>query len=130
MKRRDCKFFFQIMQWLAKGWIIDQCCFYHLLLKEWATYYQFREEKTVQRPSLRFHVLRLSSFTLAAWVELILWTRVLPHIAWVESHLLDFTTAFCLIWWISHVSIIISFITWIILTNCLSLITSLLWQKT
>ena len=40
---------------------------------------------------------RLSSFTKAAWVELILWTSVLPHIIRIESHVLDFTTAFSLI---------------------------------
>ena len=83
----------------------------------------------VQRPSLRLIVLRLSSFTIAAWVEFILWTSVLPHIARIESHLLDFTSAFSLIWWISHVSIVTSFITWSILTSCLSLITRLLSQK-
>ena len=121
--------FFQVIQWLANGWIIGQCCFYHLPLKEWMTYYQFRGEKRVQRPSLRFLVLRLSSFTVVAWLELILWTSVLPHIFWIESHLLDFTSAFSLIWWISHVSIVTSFITWSILTNCLPLITRLLLQK-
>ena len=35
------------------------------------TCYQFRGESRVQRPSLRFLVLRLSSFAVAAWVELI-----------------------------------------------------------
>ena len=59
-------------------------------------YYQFRGEKRVQRPSLQLLVLKLSSFTIAACVELILWTRVLVHIVWIESHLLDFTTAFSL----------------------------------
>ena len=83
----------------------------------------------VQRPSLRLIVLRLSSFTIAAWVEFILWTSVLPHITRIESHMLDFTSAFSLIWWISHVSIVTSFITWSILTSCLSLITRLLSQK-
>ena len=86
--------FFQVIQWLANGWIIGQCCFYHLPLKEWMTYYQFKGEKRVQRPSLRFFVLRLSSFTIAALVELILWNSVLPHIVWIESHLLDFTSVF------------------------------------
>ena len=96
--------FFQVIQWLANGWIIGQSCFYHLSLKEWMTYYQFRGEKRVQRPSLRILVLRLSSFTVATWVELILWTIVLPHIIWIESHLSDyFTSAFSLIWWISHI---------------------------
>ena len=123
-------YFFQATQWLADGWIFGQCCFYHLPLKEWMTNYQFRGEKRVERPSLRFLVLRLPSFTIAAWVELILWTSVLPHIVWIESDLLDFTSAFSLIWWISHVSIVTSFITWSILTNCLSLITKLLSQKT
>ena len=61
------------------------------------TYYQARGEKRAQRTSLRFLVLRLSSFTIAAWVELISWTSVLPHIFWMESHLLDFTSAFSLI---------------------------------
>ena len=73
---------------MANGWIIGQCCFYHLPLKEIMTYHQFRGEKRVQRPSLLFLVLRLSSFTIAAWVELILWISVLPHIVWIESHLL------------------------------------------
>ena len=77
--------YFQVRKWLANGWIIGQCC------------YQFRGEKKVQRPSLWFLFLRLSSFTIVAWVELILWTSVLPHIVWIGSHLLDFTSAFSLI---------------------------------
>ena len=96
--------FFQVIQWLPNGWIIGQCFFYHLPLKEWMTYYQFRGEKRVQRPSLRFFVLRLRSFTIAAWVELILWTSILLHIVWIKSHLLDFTFAFSLIWRILRVS--------------------------
>ena len=87
-----------------------------------------RREKG-SRPSLRLLALRLFSFTIAAWVELILWTSVLLHIVWIESHLLDFTSAFSLICWISHVSILTSFITWSILTNCLYLIRRLLSQK-
>ena len=122
-------FFFQVIQWLANGWIIGQCCFYHLPLKEWMTHYQLRGEKRVQRPSLQFLILRLSSFTIAAWVELTLWASILPHIVWIESHLLDFSSAFSLIWWISHVPIVTLLITWSILTNCLSLITRLLLQK-
>ena len=66
--------FFQVIQCLANGWLIGQCCFYHPSLKEWMTYYHFREEKRVQRPSLWFLVLRLSRFTIATWVELVLWT--------------------------------------------------------
>ena len=120
--------FFQVIQWLANGWIIGQCCFYHLPLKEWMSYYEFREEKRVQRPSLQLLVLMLSSFT--KWVKLMLWTSVLPHIVWIESHLLAFTFAFSFIWWISHVSILTSFITGSILTYCLSLITRLMPQKT
>ena len=118
--------FFQVIQWLPNRWIIGQCCFYHLPFKKWMTYYQFRGEKRVKIPSLRFLVLRLSSFTIVAWVELILWTSVLPHIVWIECHLLDFTSAFSLIWWISYVSIVTSFITWSILTDCPYLITRLL----
>ena len=87
-----------------------------------------RREKS-SRPSLRLLALRLFSFTIAAWVELILWTSVLLHIVWIESHLLDFTSAFSFIWWLSHVSILTSFITWSILTNCLYLIRRLLSQK-
>ena len=45
--------------------------------------------------------------------------RILSHIVWIKSHLLDFTHAFSLIRWISHVSIVTSFITRSILTNCL-----------
>ena len=130
MKRGDCQFLFLGNTMAGKWWIIGQCCFYHLPLKEWMTYYQFRGEKRVQRPNLWFLVVRLSSFTIAAWVELILWTSVLLHIVWIESGLLDFTSAFSLIWWLSHVSIVTSFITWSILTNCLSFIRSLLLQKT
>ena len=128
-KREVASFFFQVIQWLANEWIIGQGCFYHLPLNEWMTYYQCRGEKRVQRSSFLLLVLRLSSFAKAAWVELILWTNVLPHIVSIESHLLDFTPAFSLIWWISHVSIVTSFITWSILTNCFSLITRLLSQK-
>ena len=47
------------------------------------------------------------------------------HIVWIKSHLLDFNSAFSLIWWISHVSILTSFITWSTQTNCLSLNTRL-----
>ena len=55
-----------------------------------------RREKSSKTKSLVL-VLRLSSFTIAAWVELILWTSVLLHIVCIESHLLDFTSAFPLI---------------------------------
>ena len=58
------------------------------------TCYQFRGEKRVQRPGLRFLFLKLSSFTIAAWAELILWTSVLPHIVWIERHLLNLTSVF------------------------------------
>ena len=51
------------------------------------------------------------------------------HIVWIKIHLLDFISNFLSIWWISHVSMIISFRIWSILTNCLSLITRLLSQK-
>ena len=57
-------------------------------------------------------------------------TGVLPHIVWIKSHLLDFTSAFSLIWRILHLWLVTSFITWNILTNCLSLIIRLLLQKT
>ena len=111
-------FFFQVTQWLENGLIIGQYCFYPLPLKKWMTYYQFRGEKRFQRPSLQFLTIRFSSFTIAAWVELIFWTSVVPHIVWIESHLLDFTAAFSLTSQILHVSIVTSFITWSILTNC------------
>ena len=52
------------------------------------TYHQFRGDKRIQRPSLLFLVRRLSTFIIAAWGELILWISVLPHIVWIESHLL------------------------------------------
>ena len=107
-KGEIASFFFQVIQCLANGWLIGQCCFYHPSLKEWMTYYHFREEKRVQRPSLWFLVLRLSRFTIATWVELVLWTRVSAHIVWIESHLLDFTSAFSLVWWILHVSIVLT----------------------
>ena len=121
---------FFAMQWLANGWILSQCCFYHLSFKEWLTYYQFGGEKRVQRQSLWLLVLKLSKYTIAAWMELVLWTSVLPYNVWIERHLLVFTSAFCLIWCISHMSIVTSFITWNILKNCLSLITRLLSQNT
>ena len=56
----------QVIQWLANEWIIGQHCFYPLPLREWMTYYQFRGEKSVQRPSLQFLVPRLSSFAITA----------------------------------------------------------------
>ena len=37
--------FFQVRQWLANGWIIGQCCFYHLPLKEWMALSIQRREK-------------------------------------------------------------------------------------
>ena len=46
------------------------------LTKDSERYYHFRGGKIVPRPSLRFLVLSLSSFTIASWVELILWTVV------------------------------------------------------
>ena len=95
-KWETTSFFFQVIQWLGNGWIIGQCFFYHPPLKEWMTYYQFREEKRVQRPSIQFLVRRLSSLTIVARLELILWNSVLPHIVWIESHLLDFASVFSL----------------------------------
>ena len=121
--------FFQVIQWLEKRCIIGQCCFHHLPLHESMACYEFRGEKRFERLSLRFLVLRLSNFTKAAWVKLILWTSMLSHIVCIESHLLDFTSAFSLIWWTSHVSIVTSLITWRIQTNCLFLITRLLSKK-
>ena len=129
LKEEIANSIFQVIPWLANWWTISQCCFYNLPLKELITYNQFRGEKRVQRPSLWFLFLRLSSFTIPACVKVILWTNVLLHIVWIKSHLLDFTSAFSLIWWISHVSAVTSFITWNILANCLSLITRLLSQK-
>ena len=95
MKRGDCEFLFS-GNTMACKWMDNRSV---LLLpwKEWMTYYQVRGEKRVQRTSLWFLVLRLSRFTIAAWVELILWTSILPHIFCMESHLLDFTSAFSLI---------------------------------
>ena len=95
-KKEIASYFFQVIQWFANGWIIGKCCFYHLPLEEWMAYYQFRGEKKVQIPSLLFLVLSLSIFTIAAWMEFILWISVLPHIVWIESHLLGFTSAFSL----------------------------------
>ena len=112
MKRGSCGLLFiQVIHWVADGWIIGHFCFYHLPLWEWMKYYKFKGEKWAQRPSLWFLVLKLSSSTIVAWVELILWTSVLAYIVWIESHLLDFTYAFSLIWQISHVSIVASLMT-------------------
>ena len=117
MKRGDCEFPFS-SNTMAYKWMNNRSMLLSLSgLEGINAIYQFRGEKRVQRRSLRFLSLRLSSFTIAAWVELILWTSVLLHIVWIESYLLDFTSAFSLIWWISYVSIVTSFITWIILTN-------------
>ena len=41
-----------------------------------------------------FLVLKLSSLTIAAWVELILWTSVLPHTIWIESHIVRYYRIF------------------------------------
>ena len=71
--------FFQVTQWLANGWIIGHCCFYHLPFKEGMMHYQFRGEKWFQRSSLWLLVLRLPRFTIAAWVDLISWTSLLPQ---------------------------------------------------
>ena len=103
-----------------------------LPLKEWMTYYQFRGKKRVQIQSIRFVVIRLSSFTIAICVDhgLILWSTIMLLIFWIESHLLDFASAFFLIWWILNVPIVISLMTWNILPNCVSLITRLVSQKT
>ena len=103
-KKEIATSFIQVIQWLANGLLISQCCFYHVLLKKWMTYYQFRGEKRVQRPSLWSLFLRLSSFKIVTLVELILWISVLPHIVWNENHLLDFISAFSLTWWISYVN--------------------------
>ena len=58
MNRADCEFIFSGNKMAGKWMGIDQCCFYHLSLNEWMTY-QFRGDKRVQRPSLRFLFLRL-----------------------------------------------------------------------
>ena len=100
MKRGDCEFLFSGSTMACKWMDNWSVLLYHLPLKEWMIYYQFREEKRVQRPSLRFLVLRLSNFTIATWVELILRNSVPAHIVWIESHLLDFTSAFSFVWWI------------------------------
>ena len=104
------------------------------MLLLWSTLEGMIDILSVQRKKkgskTRFLVLRLSSFPITTWLELILWNSVVPHIAWIESDLLDFKSAFSFVWWISHVSIVTSFITWSILTNCLNLITRLLLQKT
>ena len=102
--------FFQGIQWIANGWIIGQRYFYHLPLKEWMTYYQLSGEEKGSKNKSSILALRLSSFTIVTWVELIFWNSALPHIVWIESHLLGFTSAFSLIWWILHVSIVKSFI--------------------
>ena len=130
-KRGIASSFFQEIQWLANGWIIGQCCFHHLPLKEWTTYYQFRREKRVWRPSLWLPVLRLSSFIIVAWVELILWTRrTAAYRLDRKSSVRFYLRILFELMDISHLSIATSFITWSILTNCLSVITKLLSQKT
>ena len=65
MKRGDCEFLFSGNTIVWNGSIIGQYCFYDLPLKEWMRYYQFRGDKRVQRPKLRFLVLILSSFTIS-----------------------------------------------------------------
>ena len=106
MKRGDCEFLFSGNTMACKWMDNWSVLLLSSALEGWMTYYQFRGEERVQRRSLWFLVLRFSSFTTAAWVELILWTSILRHVVWIETHLLDFISAFSLIWWISHVSIV------------------------
>ena len=116
IKRGDRYSFFVVVQWLANGWIIGHCCFYHLLLKERMTYYQFRGEKRVQR---------LKSLLPCPKVV----NRYYSDMGDVD--LMDqCSIAYCQDRKSSHMSIVTSFITWSILTTCLSLITRLLSQKT
>ena len=88
---------------------------------------QRREKGSKTKSTLQSKVVKLYNSGMGG-VDLR--TGVLPHIVWIKSHLLDFTSAFSSICWILHLWIVTSFITWSILTNCLSLITRLLLQKT
>ena len=90
------------------------------------TYYQLEDRKGFKDQFFSSLSLRFSGFTIVTWVELILRTSILPHIVWIDNHLLDSISVFSLIWCIFHVSIVTSFITWSILTNCFSLITRFL----
>ena len=45
MKVEIASSLFQVLQWLPNRWIIGQCFLYYLPLKEWITYYQFREKR-------------------------------------------------------------------------------------
>ena len=56
---------------------------------------QRREKGSEERKGFKgFLVLKLSSLTIAAWVELILWTSVLPHTIWIESHIVRYYRIF------------------------------------
>ena len=121
MKKGNCEFVFS-RNTMACKWMDNRSV---LLLS--STFEGMNGILSVQRrkkgskTKSSFTVLRLSSFLISAWVELILWTSALTHIVWIESHVLDFTLTFSLIWLVLHMSIVTSFITTSILTNCLSL---------
>ena len=129
MNRGDCKLLFSVNTVTCK-WIDNlsvPLLSYALEGMNYILSVQRREKCSSTKFLVRCpKVVKLYS---ATWVGLVLWTNVLPHIVWIESHLLDFTSAFSLIWWILHVSIATSFATWVILTNCFSLITRFLLQK-
>ena len=129
MKRGDCEFLFSgntmACNWIDNRWVL----LFSSALEKMNDILPVQGREKNSKTKSWFLVPRLSCFTMVARVELIVRTNVKPHIVWIESHLLGFTSAFSLIWWISHVSIVTSFITWSILTNCLSLITRLLSKK-
>ena len=97
MKRGDCEFLFSGNTMACKCMDNRSVLLLSSALEGLNDMLSVQRRKRVQRLSLWFLVLRVSSFTIAAWMELILWTSVLPHIVWIESHLLDFTSAFSLI---------------------------------
>ena len=88
MKRGDCKLFFS-SNIMACKWMDQYCARSVLLLSSVFEVMNdillVQRKKRVQRRILWFLVLRLSSFPIAAWVELILWTSVLPHIFWIKK---------------------------------------------
>ena len=71
----------------------------------------FQRREKGSKTKLSVPCFKVVGFTIAEWVELILQARVPSHIVWVESYLLDFTSAFSLILVISDMSIVTSFIT-------------------
>ena len=111
MKRGDCEILFSGNTMSFKWMDTWSVLLLSTSLEGMIDILSFQRGEKGSKTKLSVPYLKVVSSKIAEWVELTLQARVPSHIVWIESHLLAFSSPFLLIWGISHVSIVTSFIT-------------------